>query len=119
MNLFQSGHFTLANGDTSTWKIECDALSTDDWNTLAMMLMEVLPPFGAVEGVPSGGLPFAAALAPHVDPTSGQLLIVDDVWTTGGSWERHRANREAIGAVVFARHAPRHGVYPLFCMLLF
>lgn len=104
--LFQRGEFTLASGAKSSWKIECDALTDEDWQTLALMLVEVLPPFGWVEGVPRGGLPLAAALRPHV--TSGPCLIADDVWTTGGSMNRYADGcAEAVmgwmGAVVFAR----------------
>ena len=91
----------LSSGLHSSWKIECDALTPHDWYTLALIACELLPPFGAVEGVPRGGIAFAEALRRHV--TAGPLLICDDVLTTGASMERLRAGRDAIGVVAFAR----------------
>lgn len=108
MNLFQFGPVTLASGRTSMFKVECDALTDDDWRCLAYMLFDRLPPFGRVEGVPRGGLKLAEHLAVYVRPCE-TLLIVDDVYTSGGSMERHRNGREAIGAVVFAREPITHG----------
>jgi orotate phosphoribosyltransferase len=112
--LFQSGLFTLASGATSRWKIECDAISPLEWKTLALMASEILPPFGAVEGVPRGGIPFAEALAAYV--TEGPLLIAEDVVTTGGSMERYRNGRDAIGVSVFSRGQHPGWVTPLFVM---
>lgn len=101
MNLFCLGCFALHGGWKSAWKIDCDALTAEDWDGLALMAMEFLPPFGSVEGVPTGGLAFADALRPYA--TQGPVLLADDVLTTGGSLERQRAGREAIGVVAFAR----------------
>lgn len=91
MNLFRSGDFTLASGAKSSFKIECDSLSTMDWDALAMMAKEweLLPRFGRVFGVPQGGIPFANALEKFIDPTSKLVLIVDDVLTTGGSIKKY------------------------------
>lgn len=85
-NLFQLGDFTLASGIKSKWKIECEGLSWEDWCTLAVMAVEILPSFGDVIGVPRGGLTFAEALRPYV--SEGPMLIVEDVVTSGGSLER-------------------------------
>ncbi len=101
INLFQSGNFILASGKKAQWKIECDALTDKDWETLALIAAEILEPFGAVEGVPTGGVKFAKALEKY--KTEGGLLIAEDVITTGGSMERFRSNRDAKGIVVFAR----------------
>lgn len=114
--LFQLGNFTLNSGEQSNFKIECDAFVDEDWTTLAWLLAERLPPFGKVEGVPRGGVRLAKALEEYARH-SDTLLIVDDVWTTGGSMERHRAGRDAIGAVVFARKPVAKWVIPLFTML--
>lgn len=100
-NLFQLGDFVLHSGEESFFKIDADALTLEDWQTLALMLLPRLPEFGSVEGVPRGGIVLASFMLPHV--TEGPLLICDDVVTSGGSLEAHRAGREAIGAVVFAR----------------
>lgn len=103
MNLFQSGHFKLHSGSVSRWKIECEALTKADWETLALMAVERLPPFSEVEGVPRGGIPFADALRKHCTPGADMLLIADDVCTTGNSMVKHRAGRPAAGVCAFAR----------------
>ena len=115
MNLFKAGEFTLHSGSKSFWKIDCDALTDEDYLGLVRMALERLPSFGSVEGVPRGGLKLAAALRSHVTP-GGPLLIVDDVVTTGNSLERHRNGRVAIGLVIFARGRVPHWVHPLFVM---
>ncbi len=103
MTLFQRGDFTLAHGKRSEWKIECDTLTDEDWVTLAHIAVGKYGFPGAVEGVPRGGIPFAEAIEDLSRFRNGPLWIVDDVLTTGGSLERHRAGREAFGLVVFAR----------------
>ena len=116
--LFQTGDFTLASGQRSSWKIECDALTPADWEGLAAIAAETLHPFGEVVGVPRGGLLFAQALVKYT--TEGPLLIVDDVWTTGESMKvyaaRHHPNRYWLGCVVFARNVPDYWVRALFTM---
>lgn len=113
MNLFEFGPFTLPSGRVTHFKIECDVLSEDDWEALARVAAEFLPPFSKVEGVPRGGAAFAEALAPYRS-TEGALLIADDVWVTGISMERHRAERPAFGVVAFARGPVLPWVTPLF-----
>lgn len=118
MNLFQHGDFTLSGGDSSHFKIECEALTEADWDCLARLLAERLPPFGGVIGVPTGGLLLAEAMVEYTG-YSGTLLIVDDVLTTGGSMERMRkvqSWQEIIGAVVFARKPPPLWITPLFTL---
>lgn len=102
--LFQTGEFILHSGQKVSWKIECDALTPEDWAGLAAIAIERLPAFGLVVGVPTGGVPFADALRPYV--TSGPTLIADDVLTTGGSMKDHRLSFldvETIGVVAFNR----------------
>lgn len=113
--LFQQGDFTLHGGQETTWKIDCDALTDADVQTLAAMLVERLPSFGSVEGVPTGGLRLADALKASIKPWATHL-IVDDVITTGGSMEAVRKGRKAIGAVLFARGPCPSWVTPLFSM---
>lgn len=125
MNLFQSGNFTLNSGAVSSWKLECDALNDADWETLALMVRELVGPFGSVEGVPRGGLKLAAKLQPYCQKDYYSHLIVDDVLTTGGSMERAKktaldnrkiSQRGVIGAVVFARGPCPPWVKALFQM---
>lgn len=120
-NLFQMGHFTLHSGEVATWKIECDALLEEDWETLAHIAAAALPPFGAVAGVPTGGYAFANALCPYCVPGCNALLIADDVLTTGRSMEQLRDaftthGVETIGVVVFARGDCPEWIYPIFRM---
>lgn len=115
-HLFTLGNRRLHSGELTDWKIECDALTDQDYDALARMLAQRLPAFGAVEGVPRGGLRLMEALAPYANKDSYPLLIVDDVLTTGGSLETHRDGRPAIGAVLFARGACPPWVTPLFQM---
>ncbi len=98
--LFEAGYFRLHSGEETTWRINCEVLSDDDVRTLAAIIASHCT-FGSVEGVPTGGLRLAEALRPLA--TTGPLLIVDDVLTTGSSMEEHRAGRDAIGYVIFDR----------------
>ena len=115
----------LASGAHSHWKIDCDALSADDLDALAVLAASRLPyQFTRVEGVPRGGLAFAEALRRHVTMSSSPLvLLVDDVWTTGGSMRQFRAllgldklplGVRVRGLVIFARVIPPPWVTALF-----
>lgn len=122
MSLLQLADVTLHSGRRSFFKLECDALSNQDWQAAAVMLARILSPFGRVEGVPRGGLPLALHLRHYADSDSGRILLVDDVWTTGGSMvdfanERYPNDRlRVIGAVLFARGPVHHWVTPLFTL---
>lgn len=111
--LFRGGNFRLHSGSQVGWLIDCNALTAEDWDTLAALMAARLPWFGTVEGVPRGGLAFAEALRPHARPGSG-LLIADDVCTTGASLERQRNGRPALGVVLFARGSCPAWVIPVF-----
>ena len=121
MTLFQAGDFTLHSGAQSAWKIECDSLTDEDWETLALMVVERVDSFTSVWGVPRGGIKLAAALDRYrSDPIyCGGVLIVDDVLTTGASMEEaRRVSSQGIvqGAVVFARGECPDWIIPLFQM---
>lgn len=111
-NLFQLGSFVAASGRILPYKIECDCLTDADWQCLAWMIAQRVT-FGVIEGVPRGGLKLAAALEKYKS-ASGPLLLVDDVGTSGGSLNRQRAGRDAIGYVVFQRGTLPEWVGSLF-----
>lgn len=118
--LFQCGDFTLASGQHSPFKIECDVLSDDDLACIAELFAERLSPFGSVKGVPRGGERLAELMRCYI--TKGEpLLVVDDVWTTGVSMKSFLRSlpRDMVqekGAVIFARHATPWWVTALFTM---
>ncbi len=101
MSLFNAQPFTSSAGIELLWKLECDELSPADWRNIAAIVAPHLH-FRSVEGVPRGGLPFAAALEPY-KTTEGHNLYVDDVWTTGKSLKKCRGHRAGQGLVLFAR----------------
>ena len=118
-NLFQQGDFTLHSGERSALKIECDALTTADWDTLAAMVAERFT-FWRVIGIPNGGTNFARALH-HYDSyrrLGAPTLLVDDVLTTGESMEsmRRTLQGDVIGVVAFARRDCPDWIHPIFRM---
>lgn len=114
MTLFELSAFTSAAGHLLPWKVNCDALTDEDWQCVAAMLGGVRS-FRSVEGVPTGGDKFAKAMEPYIT-IGGELLIVDDVLTTGLSMERHRNGREAFGVVLFARGVCPDWVSPIWSL---
>ena len=88
MDLFQKVDFKSSAGLDLTWKIECDAISNDEWECIAHMIVERANPFRSAIGVPRGGVKLAEILneygtGSYLDP----VCIVDDVLTTGKSME--------------------------------
>jgi orotate phosphoribosyltransferase len=90
MNIFQLGDFTLNSGRKSILKIECDSLTDDDIKTVATVLAQKIGLFSTVEGIPRGGLRLAKAMEEFAVGKTAPHLIVDDVFTTGGSIIRAR-----------------------------
>lgn len=123
-NLLQRGTFTLTSGITTPFKIECDALTPDDWDTIGALLHEQVFSYREVHGVPRGGLPLEESMRRYVQPDGATILVVDDVWMTGGSVERFIEEhpewpREDIHiAVAFVRGPYRSvpNLTPLFVM---
>jgi hypothetical protein len=80
----------------------------------------MLPDFGAVESIPTGGNRFAAALEKYKTPGCPITLIADDVLTTGNSFEKHRGDRRplvnVLGVVAFCRKSAYvpYWIYPLW-----
>ena len=103
MNLFIREDFISHAGLPLTWKVECDALTDNDYEALAKIVSEKLT-FRDVKGIPRGGIPFEKALKPYcTNDENDPLLIADDVYTTGTSM-REVYEEVAIGIGVFARN---------------
>lgn len=101
MGLFNYGLYKLHSGRSSTYKIDCDFHSMEDLEAFAALAKDFIK-FGSVVGIPRGGLRFASCLEQYA--TSGPVLIVDDVLTTGGSMlEARKQYPDAIGLVIYAR----------------
>jgi len=127
IDLFQTGNFVSHAGLNLTWKIEMDAISDAEWECLAKMISEVENrQFSEVIGIPRGGIKLQNALSNY---TSGHcadpILIVDDVWTTGGSFrefseigiiESLTQDKGWFGWCIFARTPTRNPVRALFDM---
>ena len=115
-NLFQLKTFKSASGKMLPWKIECDGLTYDDWECLAFMIAERCGNFSSVYGCPTGGEPLARALEKY-KKEKGPRLLVDDVYTTGGTIKKYRQKGDKIW-VVFARRRPpkTHKIKVLFQM---
>jgi len=118
--LFVRKDFVMHGGGTAHYKIEADALTDEDIETLAWIIADK-GKFKRVVGVPRGGIRLAIALQKYVS-TEGPTLIVDDILTTGGSMEEAKAkigDPTAIGIVIFARNRCPSWVRPIFEMTFF
>jgi orotate phosphoribosyltransferase len=105
--LFKHGNFTSHAGKALSWKIDCDALTDDDWGCAANLIGRTYQ-FKRVVGIPTGGLKLAKLLEPYCDPKNAwKTLIVDDVFTTGKSMEDMKNSLgspiSCRGVVLFAR----------------
>ncbi len=108
--MFQWSEFKSHAGLTLKWKIICDALTEEDWDSLARLVASRYD-FKLAVGVPQGGLAFAAALNKYAKSahTGLPIIITDDVLTTGGSMEEVKRelvkqyNGSILGVVLFAR----------------
>ncbi len=92
-SLFMNVKFKSSAGLDLLWKIECDRMAPGDWECLAARVAERFT-FQYVYGVPKGkptgkdnGAAFADACRKHTTDDGDYYMIVDDVWTTGGSIE--------------------------------
>ena len=88
LNLLKDGEFVSHSGITLPYKIDCDALGTFDYQTLARYAASQIRPYTMVISVPRGGDNFARELTRYAVANTGNALIVDDVITTGGSFEQ-------------------------------
>ncbi len=113
MSIFKSGKFILHSGGKSEFKIDCDALTDEDIDSIARIISERRI-FSSVYGVPSGGVRLAAALEKYCKPW-GPRLIIDDVLSTGNSMNEVYKDGDA-GVVIFARGKCPKWVKPIFQM---
>lgn len=93
MPLIQKGEFTSAAGLNLLWKIECDALTDQDWEAIADVMVPYVKSFRAAFGVPTGGCKLAHYMQKYADPLSSNVLLTDDVWTTGTSMRKFAAEQ--------------------------
>ncbi len=119
-NIFQLFDFTLPNGDSTIYKIECDHLTNEDIECFAKMVGHVS--FKSVEGIPRGGVAFAKALEKYIDPDSEVHLVVDDVLASGKSITDamqaafDRGEEVVRGIVIFSRGPKINNCVPIFQM---
>jgi orotate phosphoribosyltransferase len=122
MNLFVKQNIKLHSGEQSDFKIECDALTNEDWECLAFLISKKCK-FQYVVGVPNGGNVLADKLQEYAVNSNARLplLIVDDVLTTGNSmedfkFEMQSMHRYIIGFVIFSRGKLPNWINALFQM---
>ena len=89
MKLFQDGDFKSHAGLPLKWKLECDAITDEEWRCIAKMVMDYqVQPFYKAVGIPRGGLKFAEAMNEYASGNpEDQTMICDDVFTTGTSFK--------------------------------
>jgi orotate phosphoribosyltransferase len=109
--MFNHGDFIANSGKKLSFKIECDDLTDSDIECMAFIVGKKFT-FREVIGVPTGGLRLAKALEPYVSE-KGNILVVDDVLTTGASMEKYRTP-DSVGVVIFSRGICPEWIYPIF-----
>lgn len=128
--LFRKTDFRMHSGGLAHYKIECDALTDDDIETLAFIIAQKAQLITGEErtgirdvyGVPRGGVRLANALRRYNDKWGTIRVIVDDVLTTGRSMEQARSSlgwNDAFGVVIFARGNCPSWIKPIFSMQWF
>lgn len=103
------------------FKIDCDSLTDEDISCLAKLARRIVTPSQAIP-VPTGGNRLAAQL--ELATLTGYPVIVDDVWTTGGSVLKiaaehdllHKLGTHAYCLVIFSRGSHPHWVKPIFTL---
>jgi orotate phosphoribosyltransferase len=108
--LFECGDFTLASGKKSDFKIHIEGLGNVNVEALAEKIAKSFQ-FRLAVGVPKGGSYFAHCLNMRATKGAKVVLLVDDVYTTGGSICDLRQTLhfskdvDVYGVVIFARNA--------------
>ena len=120
--LFDDEEFISHAGLKLGWKIEMDALYTDDWRCLAKMIMEYeTRPFREAVGIPRGGVRLGQMLNEYATGNPDDpVLIVDDVYTTGTRFKEFISENYLVTPVicwvVFARNPIQGNINALFQM---
>jgi len=115
LSLFIRQDWVMHSGGQGDYKIECDSLTDEDLETLALIISQK-GKFSEVYGIPKGGTRLQHALEQYRS-SDGVKLIVDDVLTTGNSMENARQMKnwpDAVGVVIFARGPCPHWVKPMW-----
>lgn len=126
MSLFKNGQFQASSGVSLPFKIDCDSLTDEDLETLAIQCRKMFPAY-KYYSVSRGGDRFFEHLNKMVysfgkDIERVHQYIVDDVWTTGKSVvdfaiQRglfHDLGKGTRCLVIFARGPYPGWVTPLF-----
>lgn len=119
MGLFINRNFISHSGLPLDFKIECDSLTDNDLETIAMLISKKYN-FNYVQGVPRGGLRLAEILKKYCNDEADQILIVDDVLTTGKSMNETKSDYTIFtkskiqGVVIFSRGECPDWVDPIF-----
>ena len=121
IDLFQKINFISHAGLPLTWKIECDAISPDEWVALAHIIRQFESKnWQYAIGIPRGGVALGKALDKYsTGNIEDPILIVDDVYTTGKSFEDYSqnfSNTKLLKWCVFARKPTENDVKALFTM---
>ena len=122
MDLFQDVDVVGHAGGRLTWKIECDALSTEEWRVLGNLILHYEKrPFRVAIGIPTGATELGNILNQYATGESQHpVLVVDDVYTTGTSFrefkEAHYKDEHIIQWVCFARKPTSPDINALFTM---
>jgi len=123
--LFRQIDFISHSGYNLKWKIECDALSDEELDTLASVIARKIQNeysrflLKDIIGVPRGGIRIAEKLKDHIGTfeEGTHILLIDDVLTTGQSMEEYKEKYNkypCIGVVLFARGSPPEWIHPVF-----
>lgn len=114
-NLIKFGWFVSYSGFQLPWKVDCDALTDEDLNSLARLISWKFA-FSDVYGIPNGGTRLMKDLKPYAVDKDYPVLIVDDVLTTGKSMTQARRfiGDHSFGVVIFNRGVCPDWVWPIF-----
>lgn len=124
-SLFQNEPFISHAGLSLPFKIDCDDLSPVDLASLASIVASKIK-FKLALGIPRGGDLFAMHLCTYADYNETDYLIVDDVCTTGKSFEDFKKifldmyktvpEKNVKGVCIFSRGECPSWVYPIFTL---